>query len=115
MIAGLLRLRILFGTGTVRGDSDISATENGNHEEGRPVNHHPSIDPVSDAVLLHDLAREVNRLRPRIVLEREWAIEEAWLKGSSHRKIAQALGERPVWVREQLYMSGHDPAIRWPY
>lgn len=73
------------------------------------------IDPTSDATMLHERAREIHRERSRIVLQREWAIADAWLAGVSHREIARSLGERPVWVRDQLYMSGHDPGTQWPF
>lgn len=78
------------------------------------MNHHP-IDLLSDAVLLHERAREIHRQRSLIAIERERAIADAWLAGVPHREIARALDERPGWVREQLYLSGHDPVTQWPY
>ena len=79
------------------------------------VSHHPVSDPLTQAILLNEESREIHRQRSRVALEREWAIERAWLAGTCHREIARALNERPVWVREQLRRHGHDPSTRWPY
>lgn len=69
----------------------------------------PGIDPLSDAVLLHDRVQDLDRRRSLLALHLEQAIADAWIAEGSRRDIARVLAVPPARVREILYRSGLDP------